>query len=169
MIAIRNILVGTDFSECSNKALMYGRQLARQFGAKLFVLHTTESLTGDLAGLDAFTAAVPYVQLDIEAAERRQLDALVTADDRRDLKAEPVFRTNGLPARAITDFARDAPIDLIVVGTHGRRGFAHAIMGSVAERIVRTAPCPVLTVREHEHEFAGRDLPFGSVKSGDFQ
>lgn len=134
---------------------MYGRELARQFGAKLFVLHTMESVAGDLVGLDAYIAAAPQVQLDIIDGERRVLDALVTAEDRRDIRAEMVFRTHGLPARVITDFASEASIDLIVVGTHGRGAFAHALMGSVAEQIMRTAPCPVLTVREHEREFAG--------------
>jgi nucleotide-binding universal stress UspA family protein len=64
-----------------------------------------------------------------------------------------VLRVSGTPALAIVTYAKDANLDLIVMGTHGRGGMAHVLMGSVAEKVVRTAPCPVLTVRHPEHEF----------------
>jgi nucleotide-binding universal stress UspA family protein len=167
MVTITSILVGTDFSKCADNALMYGRELAHMFNAKLYVLHTVETFIGDVAGLGGYTAAIPNLQYDIEQAERDSLEKLVTADDRARFGAVPVFTTEGRPAHALTEFATASHIDLIIVGTHGRRGLSHALMGSVAERVVRTAPCPVLTVREREHEFATRDLPaVCSVTSG---
>ena len=69
------------------------------------------------------------------------------------LRARPIIITSNTPALAIVGYARDARVDLIVMGTHGRGAMAHLLMGSVAERVVRTAPCPVLTVRHPEHDF----------------
>jgi nucleotide-binding universal stress UspA family protein len=73
------------------------------------------------------------------------------------LPARRVLITSNTPSRAIVDYAKEERIDLIVAGTHGRGAVAHALIGSVAERIVRTAPCPVLTVRQPEHEFVVPD------------
>ena len=89
----------------------------------------------------------------MEAGDRRQLEALISDEDRERLRAEAVVLTDSSPARAINTFAKDAGVDLIVMGTHGRGAITHLLMGSVAERVVRTAPCPVLTVRLPEREF----------------
>ena len=86
----------------------------------------------------------------LEESARQQLAAIVTDDDRRTLHAEAVVRSAASAAQAIVDDARDQGIDLIVVGTHGRGGVSRVLLGSVAERVVRTAPCPVLTVHDHE-------------------
>ena len=99
------------------------------------------------------------MQTHIEEAARRRIDALVTDEDRTMLKARPVVLTALGTAEAIVEYAKaHHRIDIIVMGTHGRRALAHLLMGSVAERVVRMAPCPVLTVRHPEHEFvaAGR-------------
>jgi len=77
--------------------------------------------------------------------------------DRKLLRAKPVVVTSLWPAEAIVDYAANHAIDVTVIGTHGRRGFEHLLMGSVAERVVRTAPCPVLTVRHPEREFVAPD------------
>jgi Universal stress protein UspA and related nucleotide-binding proteins len=77
----------------------------------------------------------------------------VCDEDRAVLGARTILRVSATPALAIVEYARDANVDLIVVGTHGRGAMAHLFMGSVAERVVRTASCPVLTVRHPEHEF----------------
>jgi len=160
MAPITQILVATDFSPCSEAALAYARDLARAFSAKLHVLHTVETIVADVTGLEAYAAAIPEFQRQIEAAEREALEKTVTADDRQTLGAVAVLRTTGLPARAITDYAAAAGIDLIVLGTHGRRGIAHALLGSIAEKVVRTAPCPVLTVRERKPP-AAESVPGG--------
>jgi nucleotide-binding universal stress UspA family protein len=157
MIAIKDILVATDFSEPSEVALAYGRTLARTFDASLHVVHAVES--GFFPGLAAGGGVAYYTTAlnEIEAAARRQLDLTVTQNDRRELSAKTVLLPFTSPASGIVSYAREANVDLIVMGTHGRGGLTHLIMGSVAEKVVRTAPCPVLTVRHPEHEFIKPD------------
>jgi universal stress protein A len=153
MIALNKILVATDFGPASDSALRYGQALARSFGAALHVLHVTENVFA--RGMDGFGYATiaPQVQDDIERAGQKQTEELLSDEDRRELKAVAVTVTSNTPAPAIVEYARGHSIDLIVLGTHGRGPVAHLFMGSVAERVVRTAPCPVLTVRDPEHEF----------------
>lgn len=147
MLDIKNILVATDFSECSTSAMNYGRAMARRFGARLHVVHNVEIMPPDLAGMGGFIAAVPQLQADLEKAATHQLEQSITADDRQELGATTALLTGETTAQAITGYAENSSIDLIVIGTHGRRGLSHVMMGSVAEQVVRTAPCPVLTVR----------------------
>jgi nucleotide-binding universal stress UspA family protein len=153
MIALKKLLVATDFSEPSDVALAYGRELARSFGAKLVVLHVVENIMTRAFGPDGYTITNPDLQRDLEASADKQVNALLSEEDRQALRAEAVVISSNTPAFAITDYAHTTGIDLIVIGTHGRGAVAHLLMGSVAERVVRTAPCPVLTVRHPEHEF----------------
>jgi nucleotide-binding universal stress UspA family protein len=153
MIALKNILVATDFGPAADNALRYGRALARGFGATLHVIHVTEDVFGRAMDGYGYAAIPPQVQEDIERSGRRQLEALLDEEDRRELHATAVTVTSNSPTAAIVDYARKARIDLIVLGTHGRGPVAHVFMGNIAERVVRTAPCPVLTVRHPEHEF----------------
>ncbi len=153
MIALKNILVATDFGEASDAALTYGRVLARCFHAKLHVLYVCENVFTRGLGSDAYVAVFPDLQKDVEDTSRKQLDELLTDQDRRDLAVKPTVITSNMPALAIVQYAKDAEVDLVVMGTHGRGAVAHLLMGSVAEKVVRTAPCPVLTVRHPEHEF----------------
>jgi nucleotide-binding universal stress UspA family protein len=157
MITLKNILVATDFSEPSDAALAYGRALARTFKATLHVLHVVDNLSAVLYGAEAYAIAMPGFQRDVEDAARRQLDELLVDNDPQPLPTRRVLISSTSPAAAIVDYAGLEPIDLIVTGTHGRGGVAHLLMGSVAERVVRTAPCPVLTVRHPEHEFVVPD------------
>jgi nucleotide-binding universal stress UspA family protein len=89
----------------------------------------------------------------MEAAAQTKFDRLVTEEDRQQLRAVTVIRSGRKAAEEIADHARLAAIDLIILGTHGRSGMSHVLMGSVADKVVRIAPCPVLTVRHPEHEF----------------
>jgi nucleotide-binding universal stress UspA family protein len=157
MIALTNILVATDFSEPSAAALRYGRALARHFKATLHVAHVIGNMPLATNGAAAYGVALPDLQQQIEDATRRQLDDLSIGDDELPFPARRVLITSNAPALAIVDYAREERIDLIVAGTRGRGAVAHALIGSVAERIVRTAPCPVLTVRHPEHEFVVPD------------
>jgi nucleotide-binding universal stress UspA family protein len=157
MIALKNILVATDFGPASDNALRYGRALARGFGAKLHLLHVAENSFVRAADGDGFIGVPPGLQEDIEEAGRRQTEALLDGDDREELRAVAVTVTSNNPATTIVDYARTHMIDLIVLGTHGRGAVAHMFMGNVAERVVRAAPCPVLTVRHPEHEFVVPD------------
>ena len=150
MIAIKNILVATDFSEASDVALNYGRALARHFDACVHLLHVVQNVSAQAFG-DGYIAAMPEMQNEIEDAARRQLAALLIDNDDRPLRARSILMRSGMPAAAIVDYANEAHADIIVMGTHGRGALAHLLMGSVAERVVRTAKCPVLTVRHPEH------------------
>lgn len=152
MIRLKNILVATDFSEPSDSALKYGRELARQFDAGLHVLYVAPNLAANLMA-EYYTAIPPEALEQADEAARRHLDALITPDDRKALRARPVVLTSSATASAIVEYAQQEQVDLIVIGTHGRGAFSHLLLGSVAERVVRTAPCPVLTVRHPEREF----------------
>lgn len=158
MVVLKNVLVATDFSEPSSVALVYGRELARTFAAKLHVLHVAASAIST-PGLEFYGASITELQSSIENAARRDLDALLTDADRQEARVETAIRTAPRPAPAIVEYAETAGIDLIVIGTHGRGGLSHFLMGSVAERVVRTAPCPVLTVRHPEREFVASTEP----------
>jgi len=157
MIALKNILVATDFSESSTTALEYGRALARTFNATLHVVHVVDNVV--VQGMLADAAPANYGELleKLEEAGHLQLDATIREDDRRELGAKAVLLSFTGPAPGIVTYATEAHIDLIVMGTHGRGGWSHLLMGSVAEKVVRMAPCPVLTVRHPQHEFVTPD------------
>jgi len=156
MIALKNILVPTDFGEPSGQALEYGRHFARQFGARLHVLHTVENVMIP-GGAEVPVAAVQQVEQGLESVGHRQMEAAITADDRASLQVVTVVRGARAAAIDIIDYAREEQIDLIVMGTHGRGALQHLLMGSVAERVVRSAPCPVLTVHAVERDFLQPD------------
>ena len=143
----KQILVPTDFSGPADAALEYARALAATFGSTIHVVHVLEApfVTGPL-GVQVFFEEMPEVGMRLfEDARTRLRHRAGSTDSRFSIKSEIV---GGTSARAIIDYAGERGMDLIVMGTHGRSGLAHLFMGSVAERVVRSAPCPVLTVRE---------------------
>ena len=157
MITLKNVLVATDFGEASETALVYGRDLARTFGATLHVLHVVDDVPAKAISGEGYAVDFSDFQRAVEKSAHKKLDAIVRADDRRELGAKALLRTSTTPASAIVSYAKEAGIDLIVVGTHGRGAMAHLFLGSVAERVVRSASCPVLAVRHPEHEFVRPD------------
>jgi len=157
MMMLKNILVATDFSEASDTALAYGRELAGRFGATLHVLHIAENIYVTTFGAETYVAMAPNLQKGLEEAASARLDELLIDSDRSGPVTKPVVLTSSSPSFAIVDYAGEHGIDLIVMGTHGRGALAHLLMGSVAEKVVRLAPCPVLTVRHPEHEFVRPD------------
>jgi nucleotide-binding universal stress UspA family protein len=163
MVAIKNILVATDFSEPSGVALAYGRDLARSYNSRLHVLHVVEDVM--MRYSSEVGLALPQIQTDLEDAARRDLEAQLTDDDHRTLDVQTVLQTGVNIADAIVSYAKTNQIDLIVTGTHGRGAVKHFLMGSVAERVVRTAPCPVLTVRAHERDFIAPDAMVCAVNA----
>jgi nucleotide-binding universal stress UspA family protein len=165
MITLKNILVATDFSEPSDAALRYGRALAQNFKATLHVVHVVGQMSSLVYGAEAYAGSIPELQQDVEDAARKQLDDLLVDHDAHPLPTRCILLTSNAPAVAIVDYAGRERIDLIVTGTHGRGGVAHLLMGSVAERVVRTAPCPVLTVRHPEHEFITPDALVAVAKA----
>lgn len=156
MIALKNVLVATDFSDASTTALDYGRHFARMFGATLHVVHVVENVMARFAA-DAYPVVLPDLQKEVEEAGQKKLLAALQNEDFTQLNAVAVVRTSAAPASAIAEYAKEAKVDLIILGTHGRGGVAHLLLGSVAERVVRIATCPVLTVRHPEREFIAPD------------
>jgi nucleotide-binding universal stress UspA family protein len=136
------ILVATDFSAPSEAALVYGRALADKFDAALHLIYVADNL---------FLHAVVSDRRSLEhAAMRRLQDRLTEADRVRGAVA--VVEHSNEPANEILQYAKSANMDLIVMGTHGRTGLGRFVLGSVAEAVVRTAPCPVLTVRSPDSD-----------------
>jgi nucleotide-binding universal stress UspA family protein len=157
MITLKNILVAIDFSEPSDAALMYGRELATRFGATLHVLHVVQNIYIGTLGAENYAALAPDLQQQIEDDARRRVQELVFDSDKSGPATVKAIVASSSPALSIIDYAKDHHIDVIVMGTHGRGVLAHLMMGSVAERVVRLAPCPVLTVRHPEREFVRPD------------
>lgn len=142
------ILVPTDFSAPSEAALEYARILAAKFGSSLRILHVIDDPTGSSAFVaDGYAPSTDDIRHSLLDQARTRLDHLVNLDDRSRYHAH-ADAVLGQPAAAIVDYATATGSGLIVMGTHGRTGLAHLLMGSVAEQVVRTAPCPVLTVRQ---------------------
>jgi nucleotide-binding universal stress UspA family protein len=138
------ILVPTDFSRASDAALAHGRMLAGSAGATVHLLHIVDN---------AFLAAVLADPRDYESAAYEKLQQRLPDESLGGILA--VERSEA-PADTITRYARAHNIDLIVMGTHGRGRVAHLLLGSVAEKVARTAPCPVLTMRESPRTPGGR-------------
>jgi nucleotide-binding universal stress UspA family protein len=142
-LAFRTILVATDFGPAAQLALEYASVLARRFDASMRVLYVAEppmAFGSELAGAPATFDN----ERAIEEGQRR-MTATLALLDRGDVIGQVLV---GRPAEKIVEYADDHDVDLIVMGTHGRRALAHLIMGSVAERVVRTATCPVFTIRD---------------------
>jgi len=140
------ILVPTDFSDTSDAALTYARTLADSLGASLHLVHVFDDPYGNALVAEMSPSVYDSMRAtELSQARRRLLRRLPPAD-RKQFHGSTAIVT-GSPAQAIVDYATDRGMDLIVIGTHGRSGFAHLILGSVAEQVVRTATCPVLTVR----------------------
>jgi nucleotide-binding universal stress UspA family protein len=146
MITVRRILVPTDFGECSAPALRYAVELADKFGAELILLHVVHDLA--LAMPDAvMPTPVPAPDLtQLIDAGKTGLANLIARENLGRLRPRTEVRV-GSPVPEIVAAAKDLRADLLCVGTHGRTGLAHLLLGSQAERIIREAPCPVLTVK----------------------
>jgi nucleotide-binding universal stress UspA family protein len=152
MIDLHRILVPTDFSKWSQNALTYGVAFAERFGADIHLLHVVQDLA--LFIPEAVMLAPPLtppIEQFVTAA-RAALERVVTELALPAVRIHPEV-AEGVPFDEIIRCARARDIDLIVMGTHGHTGLAHMLLGSVAEKVVRKAPCPVLTVRHPEHEF----------------
>jgi universal stress protein A len=150
-IQIKRILVPVDFSAQSIKALHYALSFAEQYGARLIVLNVVEPAV--------YPSELGYIPNEIEALHenvirnaKECLQELVSSRLPPQIAADHVVRI-GSPYQEITAAASEQDTDLIVIATHGYTGLKHVFLGSTAERVLRHAPCPVLTVREREHDF----------------
>jgi nucleotide-binding universal stress UspA family protein len=156
MIALKHIVVATDFGEAASNALAYGRELARRFDARLHILHVVDDLAARMMTGTGLLYNPGATEAALEVA-RKRLNVLVTEQDRRELQVETAAVAGTAPATEITNYAGQVAADLIVLGTHGRGPIGHMLMGNVAEHVVRSAPCPVLTVHRREREFIQPD------------
>ena len=152
MFTIKTILVPTDFSEASEAALKYGKALADAFHSSLHVVHVMEDLLAHAWAAEVYVASMPNLRVEIEQEAHERLAAMLTDEERERLKVTSAVIA-GNPFLEIIRYAKANGVDLIVLGTHGRGPIAHMLLGSVAEKVVRKSPCPVLTVRDPQHEF----------------
>ena len=147
---LRKILVPIDFSDCSRKALHYALPFAREFGAQIVLLHVVQAAY-DYGG-EFGPVVFPELESEWRARSETELRELARKELGEEIESQVVVRA-GQPSAEIVEVARALETDLIIISTHGRTGLKHVLLGSQAENVVRHAPCPVLTVREHEHEF----------------
>ena len=151
MIALKKILFPTDFSENSKTAHDYAVAFAEQFQAELHVMHALVDVTMMAEPGSALTLPQNYL-LDMKQEAERALDRLFPDAAQKGRKIVRALRM-GSPYVEIVTYAHENDIDLIILGTHGRGAIAHMLLGSIAEKVVRKAPCPVLTVRPAGHQF----------------
>lgn len=144
----RRILVATDFSECSKDAIDSAARLAECFSSELFLLHVFEPPFYTIEGRDArIHPEVDRWVRELGEKESKKLDAEVETVKRRGIPVRPYFK-EGSPLVEVLKVAEEIGADLVVLGTHGRTGMDRFVMGSVAERVTRKAPCSVLIIRE---------------------
>ena len=145
---IRNILVPTDFSDGSASALQRARELASVTGAALHIMHVVENPFAPGGFMEMYPLASGYFPAEVEKAAHERLEQCLTAAEQAEYHA--TFTTAvGIPAREILQRLEQEPkIDLVVMATHGRGGVARMVLGSVADKVVRGATCPVMTVKE---------------------
>jgi nucleotide-binding universal stress UspA family protein len=151
MINLKRLLVPTDFSDSARHALTYGLSFAREYKAELLLLHVVENLTVGYAS-DLFPVPMAEVFDEISGYARTELGKLA-ADAREKGVVVRELVVQGKPSAEIIRVAKEETADMIVLGTHGKGMLDKALFGSTAERVIRRAPCPVLTVGLLEHEF----------------
>ena len=151
MLILRDLVVPVDFESTSYQALGYARELAETLGARLHLLHVLDDTFALRAGTEGSLSRVPELARRAEREARENLEALLTDADRK-LDAVVAVVISPSPATAIVAYAERVRASAIVMGTHGRLEEATDAIGSVAEHVVRTAPCPVLTLRRQPQD-----------------
>ena len=149
MIVIKKVLLPIDFSKASTVLLPYAIDFAEKYGARLFIIFVAE---------DPFTySGTPYIDLlpdqyfedMVPGAQRKMATFLADNISKVSLDVEGKVLT-GHPAEEIINYAKQQKIDLLIIGSHGFKGFEKFVFGSVAEKVIKMAPCPVLTINTHE-------------------
>jgi nucleotide-binding universal stress UspA family protein len=148
--ALKKILVPHDFSPPSRKAFKYAFRFAKEFGSHLILLHVLEPVSS--RSLMKLPGTSGFSEKKLSSAEKSLRILLNSAEVGGLRETRSTLRT-GIASHEIVEAAKDFDVDLIVIATHGYTGWKHFCIGSTAERVVRAAPCPVLVVREKEHEF----------------
>ena len=145
MITLKSILVPTDFSKQSQSAIRYGIEFATKFGAKLHILHVVQDVS-------IFIPEMGFIIEPMLLAAGKSLADFLEPYKHHGIELISHCQ-EGNPLDEIISLANDENIDLIILGTHGHTGLAHLFLGSLAETLVRKSPCPVLSLRNPEHEF----------------
>ena len=152
MIRLAKLLVPTDFSEDSEQAARYAVELAKRFQAEIHCIHVVD-IPADLLSTSDYYMTGPSEQFvdQIREESKKNLEAFA----KKNLEGVGVRTAflEGSPFVEIIRYARNQEIDLVVIATHGRTGLKHVLFGSVAEKVVRKAPCPVLVVKRDERDF----------------
>jgi nucleotide-binding universal stress UspA family protein len=147
---LKKILVPIDFSPASKNAFSYAVRFAEEFAAELTLLYVlAPAPSPSFAGIPGAPA---FSETDLSSTEKNLRTLIASARNGMRKCARWTMRA-GVPSHEIVEMAKEADIDLIVIATHGYTGWKHFCIGSTAERVVRAAPCPVLVVREKEHQF----------------
>ncbi len=149
MINLKKILCPVDHSDCSKEALKYAVTFALKDKSKLYLLHVIDIRSFD-ESIDAMLKRTPDDET-IKQLKTKLLDC-IPEEIRSDMDIEAIV-VEGIPFVEIISIAKKNDVDMIVMGSHGRTGIVHIMLGSVSEKVVRKAPCPVLTVRQPAHEF----------------
>ena len=142
---IKKILLPTDLSSASISAFEYAKSLAEKYGATIYVLHVLENIPPVLA-IHSLDLTIERLEKNMEENAKNQLEKIVKESLKTKNKVQTFIR-KGVVDHEIVKFAEEKKIDLIVMGTHGRTGIELTILGSIAEKVVRKAKCPVLTVK----------------------
>jgi nucleotide-binding universal stress UspA family protein len=154
VLEIRSILAPTDFSRHAEASVRYACGLAHRLGASLHLLHVLPDVIVPVGPDPALVTSVPpEYYAETETRSRTALAAVFKPEWGEPASVEVAIRW-GDPVEGVVSYATDTGIDLIVIATHGRTGLSHVLLGSVAERIVREAPCPVLTIRNRDRDQA---------------
>ncbi len=150
MINLKKILCPVDHSDCSKEALKYAVSFAMKDNSKLYLMHVIDIRAFD-ESIDTMTPQIPDGET-LKQLKTKLLDC-IPEEIRDDMDVEAIV-VQGVPFVEIISTAKENDIDMIVIGSHGRTGITHMMMGSVSEKVVRKAPCPVLTVRKSDHKFS---------------
>ncbi len=155
MEMIKRVLVPIDFSDYSKNALRYSIDFVKKFGAKIYMIYVVEPAIYP-ADFSMGQVAIPAMNVDMQDRAKEELDLLAKKEIDADIEVETIIK-NGNPFIEIVETAGEIDADLIIIATHGHTGVEHLLFGSTAEKVVRKAPCPVLSLREPIKGFKFKD------------
>jgi nucleotide-binding universal stress UspA family protein len=150
MISIKSVLVPVDFSKESTLAVKFATSLAQQYGSKLYLLHVLEPLH------TSFQVEIGNLREFEErrrATIREDLSRIIPAEIKKSLGVEEILKIGSPVYHVIAEKAEELDVELIVIPTHGRTGLSHILLGSVAEKVIRHAPCPVFVIRNPKDKY----------------
>jgi nucleotide-binding universal stress UspA family protein len=152
MVKIERILFPTDFSSTAEHALQYALSLASLHKAKLYVMHVIVTPDSPVMFGEEGESISPPSSEKMEADAKKAAQQLIPEQYTKELEIENII-VRGTPLKAILECAKSHNIELLIMASHGRKGISHMLMGSLAEKVVQMAPCPVLTIKHPDHKF----------------